>query len=50
MIQGTLLKIINPGINSKSKLSMPRLGLSVMSAIPETIKGPIKTEDFPMKL
>ena len=42
--------MINPGINNKSKLKIPRLGLFVISAIPETIKGPIKTEDFPIKL
>ena len=33
-------------MKSISKLKIPKLGLSVTNAMPETIKGPIKTDDF----
>ena len=47
---GTFQSMMRPGIKSINKLKIPRLGLSVTKAIPETMNGPIKTEDFPIKL
>lgn len=41
---------MSPGINKINKLKIPKLGLPVNSAIPETINGPKNTEDFPIKL
>ena len=47
---GTRLNKINPGINKRKRLRIPKPGLLVKRAIPETINGPIKTDDLPIKL
>lgn len=37
-------------MNRNNKLKTPKLGELVNKAIPDTIKGPKKTEDLPIKL